>query len=207
MISTEILAVQSTLPARDQGQRKTCLAFALTALTHPVSPIGEELSPEYLYHSAASQSPEWVPGAGLRLAPALAAASQIALEVDCPYSPVDPPFPLPPLPTGMPLYGAPVSEIFITQAALIDELRKGKAVGIGLLLTEKFYVPNDGRVIDGGLVVPDSGHALSIVGLGWEEGIPFFLIQNSWGSGWGDAGSAWISWNYIKFHALCAFGT
>uniref|UniRef100_A0A914DP50 Uncharacterized protein n=1 Tax=Acrobeloides nanus TaxID=290746 RepID=A0A914DP50_9BILA len=38
-----------------------------------------------------------------------------------------------------------------------------------------------------------AGHAITIVGFGTENGIPYWLIKNSWGTGWGDQG-------YFKIH-------
>ena len=32
------------------------------------------------------------------------------------------------------------------------------------------------------------GHAVKAIGWGVEGGVPYWLIANSWGSGWGDAG-------------------
>ena len=33
-----------------------------------------------------------------------------------------------------------------------------------------------------------ANHAVTIVGWGTEQGIPYYLIKNSWGSGWGASG-------------------
>jgi len=206
MISTEVLVPLASLDARDQGRRRTCLAFALCALGHSQSPDDAGLSPEYLYHKAATLIHDWEPDAGLSLDSALAASEQIALEVDCPYQPTDPPYPLPPVPSGLPLYGAQAYELPVDARLLTDQLRQGNAVGLGLLLTDAFFTPTGGRVLDGGTVVPNSEHAVAVVGLGWESNEPFFMVRNSWGDGWGASGNAWISAQYIQLHAFCAFG-
>lgn len=206
MIAPQFAAPIASIEVRDQGQRRTCLAFAVCALGHAHSPDPAGLSPEYLYHHAASRMPNWVPNMGVSLAAALAVSSSIALERDCPYQAYDPPSPIPPVPSGTPCFGAPLVRKQAQTALLVSELQQGKAVGLGLMLTDLFYVPVQGRVLDGGSVVPNSQHAVVAVGLGWEADDPFFLIRNSWGVGWGASGCAWISSSYIHQHAICAFG-
>jgi len=205
MITIELTFPQSTLIARDQGKRRTCLAFALCEVEHGYSPNGL-LSPDYLYHSAAARSPKWFPNRGLELLPGLQGAHQIALEADCPYKLTDPAIPLPPLPSGIPLFGSPAYQFPVDTTEIIRRLRAGMVVGLGLMLTQAFYAPVGGRIRDGTSVVPQSGHAVAAVGLGWEQGKAFFLIRNSWGQGWGQNGSAWLSANYLQQHAHCAFG-
>jgi hypothetical protein len=206
MITIQLTLPQATLMVRDQGRRLTCLAFALCEVEHGYSPNGF-LSPEYLYHSAAARSSTWGPNRGLELSPALQAAHQIALEADCPYKLTDPAFPLAPLPSGIPLFGSPAHQFPVDTTEIIRRLREGMVVGLGLMLTQAFYAPVGGRIRDGTPVVPQSGHAVAAVGLGWEEGKAFFLIRNSWGQGWGQNGSAWLSADYVQQHAQCAFGT
>ncbi|RUL70522.1 hypothetical protein EKH80_20195 [Dyella choica] len=205
MITIELTLPQSRLSARDQGRRLTCLAFALCEVEYGYSP-GGFLSPEYLYQRAAARSRSWVPNCGLQLSAALQAANQIALEVDCPYQQTEPPFPLPPLPSGVPLFGGSAHAFSMDTDEIIRRLREGLVVGLGLMLTHAFYAPDGDRIRDGAPIVPQSGHAVAVVGLGWEEEEAFFLIRNSWGQAWGQNGSAWLSADYIQTHAQCAFG-
>lgn len=206
MIVTQEVSGLLALDARDQGLRRTCLAFSLCALGHSASPHPEGLSPEYLYLNAARSMPNWFPGLGLSLHAALAASGSVALDRDCPYKPEDPMLPLPPLPAPLDCYGHQAGELSTDVGVLSAELQQGRAVGLGLMLTENFYRPVEGRIKDGGNVVPDSGHAVVAVALGVEGGQTHFLIRNSWGGGWGTEGKAWISSSYIAQHAICAFG-
>lgn len=205
MITVELTLPQSTLTARDQGKRLTCLAFALCEVEHRHSPNGF-LSPEYLYHSAAMRTPGWLPNSALPLPSALQAASQIALEADCPYQQTGPTSPLPPLPSGIPLFGGPPHSFPVDISEIIRRLRAGAVVGLGLMLTEAFYASDSDRIRDGTPVVPQSNHAVAVVGLGWEGEKAFFLIRNSWGQRWGHNGSGWLSADYVQQHALCTFG-
>lgn len=205
MITIELTLPQSALIARDQGRRPTCLAFALCEVEYRHSQNGA-LSPEYLYQSAAAHSPSWAPNEGLQLSAALRVADRIALEADCPYQQTEPSFPLPPLPSGIPLFGGPAYAFSARMNDIVQRLREGSVVGLGLMLTQAFYVPDGDRIRDGTPIVPESGHAVAVVGLGWEEGRAFFLIRNSWGQAWGQNGSAWLSENYVQEHAQCAFG-
>jgi hypothetical protein len=86
-------------------------------------------------------------------------------------------------------------------------LRQHRPVGIGLKLTESFYMPVDGLItFEAAALVPSVLHAVAVVGLGWKDGEAHFLLRNSWGSGWGKEGTAWVSATYVRAHALCAFG-
>ena len=84
--------------ARQQGQRKTCLAFALSDLNGHRHSRPAQLSPEHLYREAAAHMPGWKPDGGLTLEAALRAVSAPgqALEAAVPYQDADPPLPLAP---------------------------------------------------------------------------------------------------------------
>lgn len=206
MISPDVMLPLASVTVRDQGQRNTCLAFALCAMSHAYSPHSDGLSPEYLYLHAASLMTGWFPGSGLSLDAGLAASAAIAIEIECPYQTSEPQSPLPPLPSGLRTYGAQANRVSIDPVPLIEKLKDGKPVGLGLMLTNFFYKPEGGRVLDGGDVIPGSAHAVVATGLAWDSEDPIFLIRNSWGQGWGEGGSAWITSEYIQKHTICAFG-
>merc|ERR1711872_926296 len=45
-------------------------------------------------------------------------------------------------------------------------------------------------------------HAITVVGYGSEDGIPYWLLKNSWGTGWGEAGYIRIRRGY----SMCGVG-
>lgn len=208
MITTEIVLAQSSHPVRDQGLRPTCIAFALTEVELVAAPPGTQaLSAEYLYQSAARQTPTWVPNAGIPLHAALAAATAgQPAEINYPYQAAEPNFPIPPLPNALLLYGLP-AQFFLTDIAqIIQILRNHIPMGLGLQLTQTFLNPVGGVVAFEATVMPGELHAVTVVGLGWHQNEPYFLVRNSWGAGWGIQGHAWLSATYVQTHALCTFG-
>ena len=76
-------------------------------------------------------------------------------------------------------------------------------MGLGLRLTNSFYTPVDGIVADEAVSLNNVLHAVAIVGLGWIDSDPYFLIRNSWGADWGLVGNAWLSSKYIDAHSIC----
>ena len=207
MIKEEIILQQASNPTRDQGMRPTCIAFALTEVELMAAPGMQALSPEYLYQSAARKTPGWVPHAGVPLGAALTAATDgQPTEADYPYQIIEPTAPIPPLPNSFPLYGLPVQCYPTDIAQIIRTLRSGAPIGLGLQLTESFYRPVNGIITFEANVWPDELHAVTVVGLGWEHSDPYFLVRNSWGTGWGIQGNAWLPAAYVQAHVLCIFG-
>lgn len=208
-IKEEVILAQAKLPARDQGLRPTCIAFALAELNLGAAIGVNALSPEYVYQGAAYMVPSWVPGTGVPLAAALrATAKGQPMESDFPYQSVEPVTPVPAPPNTFDLYGGSVAMLPLDTDIVCGMLRNYRSVGLGLRLTESFYIPVDGLVIfEAAALVPAVLHAVAAVGLGWKGGEAHFLIRNSWGRDWGRNGVAWISATYVREHALCAFGT
>lgn len=207
-IKEEVILAQAKFPARDQGLRPTCIAFALAELNLGAATGVEVLSPEYAYQGAACLIPAWVPGAGVPLDAALRATSSgQPVESDFPYQAVEPIAPVPAPPTTLNLHGGSVVMLHLDIEVMCGMLRQRRPVGIGLRLTESFYMPADGLVtFEAAALMPVVLHAVAIVGLGWKDDEAHFLIRNSWGHGWGRDGLAWVSGTYIREHALCAFG-
>lgn len=200
-------------PVRDQQRRSTCLAFSLSDLNgyHHNQPA--LLSAEYLYREAALLIPGWRPDDGLALAAALQAvqAPGQPLEAHCPYQPADPVPPLAPIPTGGPLFSGiyrqhpPVSHSITV--ALVDA---NQSIGVVVRMTLEFFQPekDSAEVAFSPAYLPGHLHAVLAVGMGHHEdtGETHYLIRNSWGAGWGDAGHAWVPETYINTHAVQLFG-
>lgn len=207
MITVECLLDESKGNASDQGDRPTCLAFAIAVLNRQFAP--EDLSPEFFYRSAIALIPGWKPGHGLQI-PAAKTASSLGhpIEPDFPYQATEPTIPLGSLPTGLTLYGRAIEFRQVDISWLISKLQGRIAIGLALRLTLTFYRPEGDVIAFSDAVLPGSMiHAVVVVGLGYDEhGEPWFLIRNSWGGEWGVNGYAWLSSTYVTAHAACAFG-
>lgn len=196
-----------TLPlsARDQGARGSCVAFSIAGIQGYF--VNQCLSPEYAYLATALLSPNWQPNQGLdvRIA-ADATAAGLPQEQDVPYQPDEPPQPLPQLPLGLPLHGPRLTLASKEPAEIEAHLSAGHPVGVLLALTRSFMNPVNGIVEFEPAVYPGR-HAVIVAGLGiHSSGEPHYLICNSWGTGWGINGHAWISRTYLTHHASCAYG-
>jgi len=207
VITVECLLSKSLGDICDQGNRPTCLAIAIATLNRKFAP--QDLGPEYFYRSAVALIPGWAPGQGLRMAAAKkASALGHPVEKDYPYQASEPTIPLEALPQGLTLYGKAVDFYRADISKVMSSLQSGVVVGLGLRLTREFYRPDGDIVVFSSSVMPGTMiHAVVVVGMGYDEHKePWFLIRNSWGSGWGANGCAWISSTYVTAHATCAFG-
>ena len=199
-----------------QGMRPTCLAFALSDLNRHANNAASTLSAEYLYRSAATRMPAWQAGHGLHLVPALEAVEKPGqpTELACPYAadePAERPPILPSLP-GVPvdaskLYASPVQAVDVDSAKVESELLSGNPIGLVLKLTESFYKPVTGVIDFSHKVLDGLHHAVVAIGLGTHGAThkPHILIRNTWGTDWGNAGNAWLPFDYVDSHAVKAF--
>lgn len=84
------------------------------------------------------------------------------------------------------------------------ELEFGSIVVLGINLWPAFYQPEHDE-----LTTPDqgdllgAGHAVAIVGCDDQRG--GVLIRNSWGSGWGHQGHAWLAYSALAIAGLSAW--
>lgn len=196
-------------PARNQGDRPTCLAFASSDLNQLLNSHKVELSVEYLLHHAGKSIPGWSPKDGLTVSSAMTALRQPGQpeESSYPYQPNDHDFPTQTPGALSPLYCSDCTQMDLS----IDQIEKsilcGNVVCIGVALSDKFFVPVNGIVIDSVNYIPGMGHAVLAVGVGVHQDSKqtYYLIRNSWGPNWGVNGHAWISREYLSTYLKASF--
>ncbi|WP_257814212.1 C1 family peptidase [Burkholderia glumae] len=199
-------------PVRNQGQRPTCVAFAMSDLSRYYAK-SEILSAEYLYQSAAQNTPGWTSTSGTNIAQAVAvtAAPGLPHEAFFPYQPTQPIPPIPALPVPTPpdaLHSTTFANGIIAGAAYVKtRLAAGHPVGLVIKLTLDFHRPTEGMVAYTTKVIPNQRHAVVATGYGThdESAEDYIRIRNSWGTGWGDQGHAWLHVKYIENHTVTAF--
>lgn len=197
-------------PARSQGQRSTCMAFAMSDLNRAESSAPSELSAEFLYQAAGSISPGWKAGEGLRSVDAIAVTKMPGQPLDdhFPYQLNDPVIVgMPACPEGQHLYCSSINLHQPTMQMILDGLSGNQIVGLVVRVTAGLFAPIAGVVVHQVSVIPDAYHALLAVGWGMDvEGKRYLLIRNSWGVGWGVDGHAWLPEDFVDLHVLEAFG-
>lgn len=190
-------------PARNQGARPTCLAFA-TSDAHAALRTGwMPLSCEYAFYQAQHRA-GLPPSAGARLSATLDALRHDGQpeEIGWPYlpeTPADPASWAPPADVG-PLFGRASTITHPALAQIIDQLEHARPVLILLTLSRAFYRPDHRAVVwpaPGETPEPARRHAVVAVGHGTVEAQPALLIRNSWGARWGDAGYAWLTESFL----------
>lgn len=210
MISS-LIDLSATLgAARHQGQRLTCLAFAVSDVNRRLSPAPDELSAEFLYQHAGAITPGWAGGGALYLAPTLTVAGNPGqpLESEFPYQATSSTaVAVPGQPPGAKMYSSGVREIKRTSDVVIAELQAGHIVGLIIESTVTLMKPVNGIVAFTPMILPGRAHAVVAVGLGEAVGgVQYVRVRNSWGAKWGDQGHAWLPIEYIDLHVLQAFG-
>jgi len=186
-------------PAREQGVRPTCLAFATSDAHAAVRDTKwAELSCEYLYYHAARR--EGVRHtAGVKIASIRDALDQDGqpMEAGWPYLKVVPKKWKPP---------ARVGKVFCRASKMLagnfsgawQKVTSGTPVLIGMSISDAFLDPKAGVVDSAEPIDQTRRHAVIATATGDLVGARFLLVRNSWGTGWGLAGYAWSAERYIK---------
>lgn len=191
-------------PARDQGARPTCLAFAASDLHAGMREAWAPLSCEFLFYHAQRRAGR-PPTIGATVAATLDALRHDGQprEEGWPY--LDPP-PAdavswrPPADVGE-LHRWAGEERPDSIDGIVAMLDRGRPVLVLLYLSASFDAAGpEGLVAPAENERPDVArrHAVVAIGHGGYEGQCAVLIRNSWGDGWGMGGHAWLTESFLK---------
>jgi hypothetical protein len=189
--------------ARNQGDRPTCLAFALSDAHSAARGATEAMSAEHLYYHAVQRTPGGHPSDGVAL-PVACDALKLdgqSPETGWPYLTA-----LPselthwkPPPGATPLFRRATQPLTPKGADVIARLDTGQPVVLILLLGERFYNPIDGLIAIGPNDADTDYHAVIAVGHGnASTGEACILVRNSWGPDWALEGYGWIALPYLE---------
>lgn len=191
-------------PARDQGARPTCLAFAASDAHAALRDAWEPLSCEFAFYHAQRRAKR-SPAVGATLPAMLDALRHDGQprESSWPY--------LASLPADRALWRPPtdVGELFHragrtgkdTVEEIIAELDAGRPVLVLMYLSMSFFLAGSDGIVD---PLPDEQpdsaqrHAVVAVGHGTWKGRRAVLMRNSWGEAWGQSGHAWLSEVFLR---------
>ncbi len=175
--------------------RNTCLAVAATG-GHEYLRRGQRLSIEHLWANARARA-----GVGPDGATMSSIRDGVVIDGQCEESiwPYDPVAPMPRPSSIQTIYKVERGEIVI--GADLDALRATLSAGhglvLGLELTESFQLaaglPIDFESDGEGTL---GNHA--VLGVGFDDDQELIVIKNSWGTTWGDAGYAPITYRYVR---------
>jgi Papain family cysteine protease len=191
-------------PARNQGPRPTCMAFAASDAHAGLRDGWAPLSCEYAFYRAQRRAGR-PPTAG-----ALLSSMLEALRVDgqpeeggwpyLPATPTDAASWTPPTEVGA-LFGRNSEKSVHSLDRVIGELDQGRPVIILLMLSRAFYARNPHSVVDPAndeTPEPQRRHAVIAVGHGTVDTQRAILVRNSWGPTWGNAGYGWLTERFLR---------
>ena len=211
MPSSPTADLRATLaPVRDQGQRGTCLAFAVTA-AHEVSrgdgaSSPDDLSEEALYWGCKRTDGNWNAGTTFGSAAMAIGRWGQPVEADWPYDPtrVEGVAYSPASRVGRSgWFRTGLRSVAVTLADVHSHLDGGTPVLLSLTVFDTFFRPDAaGHIAD----PPPGANARgchAVLAVGHQAGE--LLIRNSWGPTWALGGYAWIGEGYVGRHAGSAW--
>lgn len=191
-------------PARNQGPRPTCMAFAASDAHASLRNGWAPLSCEYAFYHAQRRAGR-PPATGALLTSMLETLREDGQpeETGWPYliaAQADATSWKPPTKVGV-LFGRNGEKFVHSLDRVIGELDQGRPVIILLTLSKAFDAPNPHGVVDpaaGETPETQRRHAVIAVGHGTVDGQRAILVRNSWGPNWGDAGHGWLTERFLN---------
>ncbi|AZV18112.1 C1 family peptidase [Mesorhizobium sp. M7A.F.Ce.TU.012.03.2.1] len=190
-------------PARNQGARPTCLAFAASDTHAAARGEWSPLSCEYLFFQAQRRSSR-LPTQGALPAAILGALKKAGQPEEdwWPYLPKSPEDENTWHPPGnsIPLYGRNGRGIAASIADVIGLIDKGTPLVLLMSLSRSFFRPTGEGVVTpaiGEQPEPERRHAVIAVAHGFVDNKRSVLVRNSWGQRWGVSGYAWLTEDFL----------
>lgn len=92
-------------------------------------------------------------------------------------------------------------ELELDHREVIKNLKDGNPVVIAMGVNRSLMNPSAGGIVRAGRASGGAGHAIAIVGAIVDQrvgGGGYYIIKNSWGSGYGDKGYAYVAFDYCQ---------
>lgn len=184
------------------------MAFAVSAAHADAITHASHLSVEHIYYHAITAYGGPMPPKGVPLDIALTALKNSGQceEVGWPYLPTDPVqmSQWNPPSTATPVYKHPSTACSLTVGDIVAKLDVDKPVTVAMAISNNFIYHTGGVLDYDPIDVDVANHAMVAVGHGMQGNQNLVLIRNSWGTGWGDNGHAWVTESYLAPRLLGA---
>ena len=190
-------------PVRNQGSRNTCMAFAASGAHATIcgSP-SPALSVEYAHYHACQRRAVFQPHEGTSVTNMFDALATSGQPHDNMWPYLDA------LPNDLSTYYPPVvpptlykhAGLLLADLSEVDpQVQRGVPVLLGIRLSIRFHMLTGKNVLQYDPDPNPAGHH-AVVAVGYEEigGHRVFLLRNSWGDGWADAGHGRVEESYLK---------